>query len=143
MDEEIPGAAALPHAGVTRRQAEDEMLIEALAEGRTYTAAAALTAGSARTVRRRMTDPDFAAQVSRRRAERVNEITGALVSLSTRALQTLEECLDAERPADRIRAAQVVLGSVHRYRETTEFEARLTELEAATTGASGRIEASS
>jgi hypothetical protein len=137
MAEENLGTAGAPDAGAIRRQAEDEILIEALAEGRTYAAAAALTAGSARTVRRRMTDPDFAAQVSRRRAERVSELTGALVSLSARALQTLEECLDAERPGDRIRAAQVVLGAVHRYREATEFEARLTELETAATGTTG------
>ncbi len=136
MSEQIEDVAA--NADRIRRRADDEILIEALAEGRTYAAAAALTRGSARTVRRRMTDPDFAAAVSRRRAERVSEITGALVSLSARALRTLEECLDAERPGDRIRAAQVVLASVHRYREATEFEARLTELEGASTSSAGK-----
>jgi len=138
MSEEIAATGGAPAAGRTRGRANDEILIEALAEGRTYAAAAALTGGSARTVRRRMTDPDFATAVSVRRAERVSEVTGALVSLSARAIRALEECLDAERPSDRIRAAQVVLASVHRYREAAEFEARLNELEASSVSSAGQ-----
>ncbi len=135
MSEDVQDSVA--DAERTRRQTDDEILIEALAEGRTYAEAAALVRASARTVRRRMANSDFAAAVSRRRAERVSEITGALVSLSARALRTLEECLDAERPGDRIRAAQVVLASVHRYREVTEFEARLSELETSSDSSTG------
>ncbi len=143
MSEEIAGTGGASDAGRDRRRADDEILIEALAEGRTYAAASALSGGSARTVRRRMTDPEFAAAVSVRRAERVSEVTGALVSLSARAIQTLEECLNAERPSDRIRAAQVVLASVHRYREATEFEARLNELEVPSARSAGDSESSS
>ncbi len=49
MSEQIEDVAA--SADRIRRRADDEILIEALAEGRTYAAAAALTRGSARTVR--------------------------------------------------------------------------------------------
>ncbi len=123
----------LCNVGVDRLRRE-----ELLSRSSRYAAAAALTGGSARTVRRRMTDPGFATAVSVRRAERVSEVTGALVSLSARAIRALEECLDAERPSDRIRAAQVVLASVHRYREAAEFEARLNELEGSSVSSAGQ-----
>ncbi len=43
MSEEIAATGGAPDAGRTRGRANDEILIEALAEGRTYAAAAALT----------------------------------------------------------------------------------------------------
>jgi transposase len=122
-----------------RRSHADEIVLEALAEGMNYTAAAELANVSARTVRRRMTDPAFAALVSMRRGQRVAEVTGVLVGLAGRAVATLQDCLDAERPADRIKAAQVVLWELHRFRDQIDFEERLRQLEDAAAESDGGV----
>lgn len=114
-----------------RRRHQDEVLVEALAEGISYSLAGELAQVSARTVRRRMSDLVFAAGVHQRRAQRVGEVTGVLVGLARRAVATLEECMDAERPSDRIRAAQAVLGELHRFRDQLDLEERLRLLEQA------------
>ncbi len=121
---------------VRRRAHQDEILIEALADGLSYSAAAALSRApvSARTVRRRMADPAFVAEVHQRRAQRVGEVTGMLVRLAHRAVAALDECLEADRPSDQIRAAEVVLGQLHRFRDQVDLEERLRELEQATFG---------
>jgi hypothetical protein len=119
---------------VRRRAHQDEILIEALADGASYSAAAALAPVSTRTVRRRMASPEFAAAVQQRRAQRMGEVTGLLGRLAHRAVATLEECLEADRPSDQIRAAQVVLGQLHRFRDQVDLEERLRELEQATFG---------
>lgn len=81
-----------------RRTAGNEVLLAALAAGRPYSEAGALAGVAARTVRRRMAEPAFVAELARRRAMRVSDITGRLLGSSERALGVLEECLDADRP---------------------------------------------
>jgi hypothetical protein len=111
------------------RQAKDEILIEALASGMTY-AEAGKTAGlTSRTVSRRLEDPEFSVRVSRRRGDRVAQVTGALTAMSTEALQVLRECMADGRPADRLRAAQLTLVLMSRFRHDTEIEDRLAALE--------------
>jgi hypothetical protein len=119
-----------------RRGLGDEVLIGALAEGLSYSAAAQLANVSPRTVRRRMAEDRFATLVAQRRSQRVGEVTGVLAGLARRAVATLEDCLDAERPADRIRAAQVVLSELHRFRDQVDLEDRISRLE--NTAAGGR-----
>ena len=114
-----------------RRQHQDEVLVEALAEGLGYAAAGDLARVSARTVRRRMADGGFAALVSARRGQRVGEVTGVLVGLARRVVATLDACMDSERPVDRIRAAQGVLVELHRFRDQHDLEERLRLLEQA------------
>lgn len=114
-----------------RRQHQDEVLVEALAEGLSYVAAGQLARVSARTVRRRMSDGGLGALVAERRSQRAGQVTGVLVGLAGRAVATLGDCLAAERPADRIRAAQVVLSELHRFRDQVDLEERLCQLEAA------------
>jgi len=121
---------------VERRHHQDEVLVEALAEGLNYAAAGELAHVSARTVRRRMADCGFATAVSQRRSQRAGEVTGVLVGLARHAVATLEDCLDAERPADRIRAAQVVLSELHRFRDQFDLEERLRQVEEAVDGGS-------
>lgn len=65
-------------------------------------------------------------------AQRMGEVTGVLVRLAQRAVAALEQCLEADRPSDQIRAAQVVLGQLHRFRDQVDLEERLRELEQAT-----------
>jgi hypothetical protein len=83
-----------------------------------------------------MAEDRFATLVAQRRSQRVGEVTGVLAGLARRAVATLEDCLDAERPADRIRAAQVVLSELHRFRDQIDLEDRISRLE--NTAAGGR-----
>jgi len=86
---------------MTAREATNEILIEALASGRSYTQAGELAGVTSRTVARRMADPAFARQVSERRAAWAMRTAGELVSMGSEAIAVLRELLvDAERPAE-------------------------------------------
>ncbi len=107
-------------------------MLEALAAGSAYETAASAAGVSARTVRRRMTDPLFAAELARRRAVRVSDLTGQMMNLGARAVSVLGEALDAEAVGDRLRAANLILTSLRRYRSDGDLELRLTALEEGT-----------
>ena len=115
-----------------RRAAGNDVLLDALAAGRSYSEAGVLAGVAPRTVGRRMAEPSFAAELARRRAMRVSDITGRLLSTSERALDVLEECLGAERPGDRLRAAELILTMTRRFRLEVDVDARLAALEGAT-----------
>jgi hypothetical protein len=110
-------------------QAADEVVVEALANGASYTEAGDLGQMSARTVRRRMSDPAFAAEVARRRGERLGVVSGRLSRLAERALDVLEGALGSERASEALRAADMVLSLDRRYREQVDFAARLLAVE--------------
>lgn len=131
-DEGVPGSG--------RREAEDEVLLDALAAGLSYESAGALGGVSARTVRRRVSDVGFAAEVARRRSARVELITGRLTGLCERALQVLENCLDSDRPGDQLRAAEMVLTMTRRFRADSDVHARLAALEATPSEGSAGVE---
>jgi HPt (histidine-containing phosphotransfer) domain-containing protein len=95
--------------GAARRAAQDEVLVAALAAGRTYEAAGQLAGISGRTVARRMTDPAFARQVAARRDEQVHTLAGLLSSLSAAAVAAVASCLDDEDPKNRLAAAKLIL----------------------------------
>ena len=124
-----PSSEATNEPALTAREAQDEILIEALASGMPYPDAGKLGGVVGRTVSRRMEDPDFRARVSRRRGERVTQVTGALTDMSTEALQVLRDCMAEGRAADRLRAAQMVLLMMSRLRHETEIEDRLANVE--------------
>ncbi len=127
--------------GAHRRDQADEVLVEALARGLTYAAAGELARVSARTVRRRVSDATFATRVAQRRGERLGEVTGALAGLAERAVAALGDCLDAARPADRIRAANSVLSQLHHFSDAVDLEHRLREVEQTPGDTSGQGEA--
>ena len=97
--------------------------------GLSYPEAGKAAGVTSRTVSRRLEDADFHARVSRRRGERVAQVTGALTAMSTEALQVLRECMAEGRAADRLRAAQLTLVLMSRLRHETEIEERLAALE--------------
>jgi hypothetical protein len=66
----------------SRREAQDELIITALATGVSYEKAGEVARCSGRTVARRMEDAGFSRRVSKRRGERVVEAAGQLTSLS-------------------------------------------------------------
>jgi hypothetical protein len=93
----------------------DEVLIAALAEGLTHAAAGELAGVSAKTVQRRMSNPEFAGAVGDGRRQRVRDVVGLLVGASQRAVQVLVEVLERGDPADQLRAARMVLEYSGRY----------------------------
>lgn len=109
--------------------AQDELIVAALASGATYPEAAEVAHTSARTVRRRMADEEFARRVSTARAERVAAVTGRLTEVAFEAVDTLREGLSAPRSVDQIRAAHEILVLGLRYRSDHELEGRLAAVE--------------
>lgn len=109
---------------MSRRSAQDELIVEALASGRSYEQTAGVAGVSARTVARRMTDPEFAGLVAARRDERVAAITTRLTALGPEAVDVVRACMqdpDA-RPAERLRAASLALSLILRFRHLEELE---------------------
>lgn len=123
--------AELAESSATAREHEDEVLKAALAAGMTYAAAGAVAGVSDRTVRRRMKEPGFAAQVSTMRGEHVAAVTGQLAIAGGAAVEVLVDCMAAGSPALRLRAAHLVLTLGAQLRQASEFEERLTALETA------------
>ena len=112
------------------RAAQDDLIIECLAAGMSYPQAGEIAGCTARTISRRMANRDFARRVSRRRGERVQAIAGQLTALAEDAVTTVREVLaSADRDADRLRAAHMVLTLLGRFRADTDLEDRLNELE--------------
>ena len=117
-----------------RRAVADEIIISAIAAGASYSEAADLASVSERTVRRRMSEVAFGAEVARHRSERVNVITGRLAQLSEVALDVLEGALDTESVSLRLKAAEMVLSLSRRYLADLDVAARLLAVESAVAG---------
>jgi hypothetical protein len=107
----------------------DDLLIEALARGASQSDAGTLAGMSKRTVARRVSDPSFAALVSRRRGDVIAELAGKLAGLADDAIDAVGEVLRGGKDADRLRAARLVLTGVVSLRRDGELELRLREIE--------------
>lgn len=114
-----------------RRAAQQELVLEALARGCSYTKAGKLAGVTAKTVQRWMRDSGFARRLSDRRGDRLSEVTGLLLDGTADAVAVIRrECVDAERASDRLRAAALLLTLSTRMRDKLDVEARLAEVEA-------------
>lgn len=125
------GAPDLPDdtPKASRRDFEDDALVDVLSTGATYAAAGALVGLSERSVRRRMASPMFAAAVARRRGERLAEITGRVSDLGLRAVEVLDGALNDDNATMRLRAAQLVLTLARHLRAEVDTETRILALE--------------
>lgn len=112
----------------TRREADD-LIIAALAAGKTVADAAQAAGVCPRTVRRRRSDPAFAARVRRARGELLGEATGKLVGGLAAAVLVLQQLLVDDDPAIRLKAADKLLTHAMRASELVDLEARVAELE--------------
>jgi len=112
-----------------RAEARDETVLELLAEGMTHAEAAAFAGCSVRTVQRRLLDDAFARELTRRRAIRLDDITGRLSRITDRAIDAIEDTLEIGNPTLRFRAAQAVISAALRMRDELEIERRLQRLE--------------
>ena len=79
--------------GVDRRASQDEVIGAALAAGRSYDEAAAAANVSARTVRRRMADDRFAAEVRTLRAKRASRLSKFRNIISVKKTQVETEAI--------------------------------------------------
>jgi hypothetical protein len=96
-----------------RIRAKQEIAITALLSGATDGEAAKLARVSRETICRwRHGDPNFVAEMSRRRQELWNGGTDALRSLLPRAGKVVGEALDAPSPTTRLRAASLLFRTV-------------------------------
>ena len=113
-----------------RRDAQNDIIKSALANGASYSEAGALAGVDARTVQRRMTDPSFRATVSKHRTDMVSQLTGRLVAGSGDALEVIaREMRQGQRSADRIRAASLYLTLSLRFHDQSNLEARMRKVE--------------
>jgi hypothetical protein len=113
----------------TRREAQRRVARAALAAGATYARAAETAGVSERSVARWMGTPEFARAVSEARAEQVNIVTGLLAGMTADAVEVLGSAMAGHVMAERLRAAQMVLGWATRLRRDSELEMRLIEVE--------------
>jgi len=113
-----------------RRAAQQEVVVEALARGCSYSTAGCLAGVTAKTVQRWVRDPEFSHRLSEQRTRRVSEVTGLLLDATTDAVAVIRrECNEAPKPADRLRAAGLLLTLSTKLSEKLDVEARLAELE--------------
>jgi hypothetical protein len=108
---------------------KQEAALAALLLAPTIAAAAEAAGCDERTLRRWIQEPAFAAAYRRARAALVEHAAAKLQRLCDRAADTLEAALDADRAADRIRAAGVILDRAARFQELQDLAERLAALE--------------
>ena len=115
----------------SKRESQDQVLVVALAAGKTHEVAGELAGVSAKTVQRRLLDADFTARVTRGRAARHAQISGALLTSAEQAVTTLVDLLDDADPKVRLAASRELLTSSHRYVDQADVLERLRSLEQA------------
>ena len=112
--------AVEPESDNEHRDDQDEFMIACLAEGWTHQRVAEQVGVSTKTIQRRMGEPSFAAAVTRRRRERVDQLTGQLIAASDGAVGVLHELLASDDPRIKLRAATVTLGQANRFHQVEQ-----------------------
>lgn len=111
------------------RRRGDEALLAALAAGHTYAEAARVAHLSDRTVRRRMADPLFRAELDDLKRTVVQQTAASLVDASTSAVATLKTLMASRDEWVKLRSAVALLDVSIRYREALELSERVASLE--------------
>lgn len=105
-------------------------LILALARGERIERAAKLAGVSARTVYRRLADPTFRGEVSRRRDLLIGSAVGKLADVAAEAVEVLAKLMrSAKSEAVKLQAARAILAHVRPIGEYGEVTDRLEEVE--------------
>lgn len=111
----------------TRQQAA----ISALLTAPTITAAAETIGAGEKTIRRWLAEPAFRSALADAEGALIDGAVRRLLALQADALDALGDVLATGTPAQRLRAASIVLDSMMRLRELRTIEYRLAALEAA------------
>jgi hypothetical protein len=106
-----------PEDGDDQRDERDELMIVCLSEGWTHQRVADQVGVSTKTIQRRMGEPSFAAAVAKRRRERVEQLTGQLITASDGAVGVLRDLLASDDPKVQLRAATLTLGNANRFHQ--------------------------
>jgi hypothetical protein len=120
------------------RNRGDELLVSALAAGRSVEQAAEAAGVSARTAYRRLADPAFARRLAQARDTLITSALGELVECASEAVATLRALLQAEDERVRLGAAKGTLEQLLRLRETLTLSQRLAQPERTLASRSGR-----
>lgn len=108
----------------------DEILLMALACGSTIDAAAAKARVNARTVKRRLQNPEFLAKLRELKDGMVRRAASMLTAAAMESVRTLTALLGKETPpAVRLGAARAIIELGVRLRESADLHERLTALE--------------
>jgi hypothetical protein len=111
---------------LTRKQ---EQAIAALLTERTIGNAARKIKVGERTLRLWLSQPPFRQAYEKAKGELLAQTVALLTNAAGEAVETLRQCLQAQRDGDKIRAASALLDQLVRLREHGEVEERLKALE--------------
>ncbi|MHB1033519.1 MAG: hypothetical protein ACYC35_01645 [Pirellulales bacterium] len=113
------------------RHTADDVLVSALAAGKTVEGAAKAAHVSPRTAHRRLSDPGFRSRVTEARAQMFQRAAARLTSISIHAAQQLGRLIRSDKAAVSLGACRAALDLGMRAVELVDLEARLAALEAA------------
>lgn len=118
-------------AGYKKLTPRQNRVINCLLEGSTVIKACSETGIPERTVRRWVSEPTFRNELTRREDEVIRAVSLRLVGMTNQALDTLEGMLDNvnAKPGERLRAAETILEMVLKWKDSVDFEERISELE--------------
>ena len=109
---------------------ELELVAQLLAEGRSDAAAGAAVGRSSKYVQRtRRANPAFVARVRSLKERRTEQITAGLGALLEEALDAVRRGLSADKPADQLRAAALVLDRYRTFQLEDEYTSRVQAVE--------------
>ena len=108
-----------------------DAVLAALVSGNTIKGAAQITGTNEKTIRRWLTEPEFAAEVAQARAEVTKDIIHGLISKAETAIATLDGVMTAERVSAhaKVQAARTILEFAVKAIEQAEIIERIEELE--------------
>lgn len=109
------------------RLGTDDLLAEALAVGLSHQAAGEQAGLSAKTVQRRLLNPEFVALRDARRHVHVQAACGRLVGMADTAIDVLLAALADPDPSVRLRAVDLVLRQMVSLRRHADLEKRVAE----------------
>jgi len=115
-----------------------DLIVDPLARGEAYAVAGARIGRSERSVRRRMSEPEFAAEVNERRREMLSMATGQFNAALDDAVATIVDCMHAENDGVRLRAAREVLDLGSRLTDRVELDDLVRRLDAQRRGGENR-----
>jgi HEAT repeat protein len=114
--------------GNRSRANADELIIAALAAGKTLQEAAKIAGVSAKTVSRRLLDLEFQNRVRKRRGEMIEQVSGRLNESMSIAVDALRKLLDAKSESVRLAACRAMIGLGLKIRSEVDVEVELEEL---------------
>lgn len=109
--------------------------IETLLTARSITDAAKAANVSRRSLTSWLADAQFCAELRKATTAALDTTTRRLTSLSAKAVSTLDNSMDSEKPEVQVRAADIVLSKLLALGELHDMAARIAALEAVQQGA--------